>query len=143
MSNQSFSTNACYAVLSTCSEEGVLHAFLKLVIALVVEKGYVKLDPQSMVRDFETKYGFSLPYHPMQTVIQLGIDEEYFVYNTALKAVYTTKKAAENGAFMEMLAQQEAAYNRLLKSFGNYLCEKHNLFCSRQELSDKIHAFIY
>lgn len=60
-----FSINSCYAVLSACAEEDPLHVYLKLVIVLIDEKKYVKLDPQIMSDDFEKKFGFSLPYHPM------------------------------------------------------------------------------
>lgn len=58
MSN--FSTQACYAVLSTYTSDGEspLQALLKMVVTLVDERKYAKIDPQDMVADFYKKYHF-------------------------------------------------------------------------------------
>lgn len=83
-----------------------LHAFLELVIALVDERKYTELDPQTMSVDFQKKYNFPLPYHPMQTVIQLGIDEKYFEYNSSLRKVYPIWSAINSEKFVNLLHQK-------------------------------------
>ena len=53
-----FSTQSCYAALSTYTSTGEspLYALLKMVVTLVDEKKYKKLDPQNMVADFYKKF---------------------------------------------------------------------------------------
>lgn len=142
MSTNTFSVNSCYAVLSSCAEGDPLHALLKLVMVLVDEKQYSTLDPQIMVEDFEKKYGFPLPYHPMQAVIQLGIEEKVFAYNSSLKIVYPILSAISSEEFMKIKDEKDRQYDEVLNSFGAYLQEKYNLFCSKENLSEKVHAFI-
>lgn len=142
MNDNSFSISSCYAVLSSCTDKDPLHAFLELVIALIDEKKYISLDPQIMSDDFEKKFKFPLPYHPMQVIIRLGIDEQYFEYNSSLKTVYPIWSAIDSGEFMKTLAQKDAEYNTLLVSFGQYLQSKYNLYCSKEDLSDQVQAFI-
>lgn len=137
-----FSVNSCYAVLSTHLEKDPLHAFLELVLALVDEKKYTVLDPQIMSDDFKKKFRIPLLYHPMQVIIQLGIDEKYFEYNFSLKAVYPIWSAIDSEEFMKTLAQKDAEYNNLLISFSEYLQTKYDLYCSKEDLSDQVQAFI-
>lgn len=141
MSNN-FSVNSCYAVLSVCSNNAPLHAFLELVIALVDEKKYSELDPQTMSDDFLKKFKFPLPYHPMQAVIRLGIEEKYFEYNSSLRKPRPIWSAIDSGEFMKLVKEKEAEYNSLLRDFGEFLKEKYNLFCSQENLSDQVQAFI-
>lgn len=142
MNGNGFSVNSCYAVLSSCTDKDSLHAFLELVIALVDEKKYTYLDPQIMSADFEEKFKFPLPYHPMQAIIQLGIDEKFFEYNSSLKAVHPISSAIDSGEFMKVLNQKEEEYATLLTSFGQYLQNKYNLYCSKEDLSNQVQAFI-
>lgn len=138
----SFAINSCYAVLSAYSSNTPLRAFLELVIALVDEKKYTELDPQTMSVDFQKKYDFSLPYHPMQTVIRLGIDEKYFEYNSSLKKVYPIWSAINSEEFMKLLHQKDAEYNNILSDFDLFLQDKYSLHSSKEDLSDQIQAFI-
>lgn len=142
MNNTSFSTTSCYAVLSSCTNKDPLHAFLELVNALIDEKKYTNLDPQIMSGDFEKKFGISLPYHPMQAIIRLGIDEKYFEYNSSLKVVHPIWSAIDSGEFMKTLTQKNTEYDSLLVSFGRYLQDKYNLHCSKEDLSNQVQAFI-
>ena len=139
-----FSVQACYAVLSTYTSTGKspLHALLKMVVTLVDEKKYTKLDPQNMVTDFYKKYHFRLPYHPMQTVINLGIDEGYFEYNSSLGEVHPIWEAISSDEFMKIFDQKESEYKNLLREFDQYLQEKHDMHCSMEDLSDRVQAFI-
>ena len=142
MSN--FSTQSCYAALSTYTSAGEspLYALLKMVIALIDEKKYKKLDPQDMVADFYKKFHFRLPYHPMQTVINLGIDKGYFEYNSLLGEIHPIWEAINSDEFMRIFDQKESEYKNLLQKFDQYLQEKHNQHCSMEDLSDRVQAFI-
>ena len=139
-----FSTQSCYAALSTYTSTGEspLYALLKMVVTLVDEKKYKKLDPQNMVADFYKKFHFRLPYHPMQTVINLGIDEGYFEYNSLLGETHPNWEAINSDEFMKIFDQKESEYKNLLQKFDQYLQEKHNQHCSMEDLSDRVQAFI-
>lgn len=142
MSN--FSTQACYAVLSTYTSDGEspLQALLKMVVTLVDERKYAKIDPQDMVADFYKKYHFRLPYHPMQIVINLGIDEGYFEYNSSLGVVHPIWGAISSDEFMKIFNQRESEYKDLLRKFDQFLQEKYDKHCSMEDLSDRVQAFI-
>lgn len=75
-------------------------------------------------------------------VIQLGIEEGFFEYNTPLKAVYPIWAKIDSGEFMEILAQKDSEYNDLLTSFGQYLQDKYNFHYSKEALSDQVQSFI-
>ena len=110
-----FSINACYAVLSAFPEEEPLYAILKMVVAVVEEQKYTELDPQVMSKCFYEKFHFKLPYHPMQTIIQFGIEKGYFEYNSSLKRVHPIWTAIDSGEFLKMLDEQENEYHNLLE----------------------------
>ncbi len=137
-----FSINSCYAVLSAFPQAAPVDAMLKMVVALVDEKKYCELDPQIMSKDFYVKFGFDLPYHPMQTFIQMGIDKAYFEYNSLLKRARPIWSAIDSGEFMKTLEQKDLEYDRLLDSFDQYLQGKYNLHSSKEELSEQVQAFI-
>lgn len=138
----SFSVNSCYSVLSACSEKALPDAILEMVVALVDEKKYNKLDPQTMSRDFKIKFKFPLPYHPMQTIIQLGIDKGLFEYIPSLEGARPIWTAIDSGEFMSLLNQKDAEYSSLLDSFDKYLQDEYSLYCSREDLSDQVQSFI-
>lgn len=109
MNNSTFSTTACYSVLSMYAGESssmLSSALLKMVIALIDYKKYAELDPKTMSQDFYNYYGFSLPYHPMQSIIQLGIKEQYFEYNLLLKKVFPISGRIDSGDYMELISQK-------------------------------------
>lgn len=140
MSN--FSVNSCYAVLSAYPDDAPLQAFLRLVVALVDEKKYALLDPQIMSTDFSKRFGFPLPYHPMQEVIQLGIKKKYFEYNSSLKETRPIWDAVDSGEFMKIYTEKETEYNNLLQRFDQFLQEKYQLHSSKEDLSNQVQAFI-
>lgn len=137
-----FSVNSCYAVLSTFPKTAPVDAMLKMVVALVEEEKYCELDPQIMSADFCKKFGFDLPYHPMQVFIQLGIDKAYFEYNSSLKKAYPIWSAIDSGEFMNILEHKDAEYDSLLDSFDQYLQKKYNLYSSKEDLSNQVQAFV-
>lgn len=65
----SFSTIACYAALSSCSREDILHAYARMIAALIQRNRYKTCDTDTLCKDFKAYYGFSVPYHPMQTIL--------------------------------------------------------------------------
>lgn len=137
-----FSSYACYAALSACSEESPMYAFLQMVLVLVHEKKYPELDAQTLSNDFLNRFGFKIPYHPMQNLIDLGIRKQFFQYHPTLKKVLPRWDRIDCKNFMDMVRQKDAEYHKLLDVFGEYLRMKYSLYCSRQELSDQIQAFI-
>ena len=59
MNNSTFSTTACYSVLSMYAGESssmLSSALLKMVIALIDYKKYAELDPKTMSQDFYNYY---------------------------------------------------------------------------------------
>ena len=65
----SFSTIACYAALSSCSREDILHAYARMIAALIQRNRYKTCDTDTLCKDFKAYYGFSVPYQPMQTIL--------------------------------------------------------------------------
>ena len=137
-----FSVYSCYAAISSCPSGMPLLAILKLVLVLVGEKKYSVLDPQTMVEDFVERFGFKVPYHPMQRIISLGINEKVFEQNSTLRKAVPVWNAIDNGNFMRLLKEKDKEYESLLKSFGRFLNEKHSIYLFDEELSKHVQAFI-
>lgn len=72
----SFSTIACYAALSSCSREDILHAYARMIAALIQRNRYKTCDTDTLCKDFKAYYGFSVPYHPMQTSVYKGYKQD-------------------------------------------------------------------
>ena len=139
-----FSLQCCYAALTAYASEGggLLDAILQMVIVVVDERKYKRLDVQEIVKDFEKRFHFTVPYHPMQMVIGLGIDKGYFEYNSALDERYPIWEAINSGEFMKTFTQKESEYESLLTGFDGYLQQQYNMYCSREDLSNQVQAFI-
>jgi len=138
----SLSSIYCYAALSACADGEPKKAFLRMVVELVFEKKYREIKAQSLVRDFQKRFEFELPYHPMQTIIDLGIKTGFFEYNSSLKKVFPVMERISSEDFAMVAEQKCKEYKVLLQNFGLYLQKTHNLFCSEEDLSDKVQAFI-
>ena len=76
----SFSAVACYSALSSCSKEDILSAYARMVAFLVRKKGYRQCEAEELVKDFESMYGFKIPYHPMRTIMNQCAKLGYLTY---------------------------------------------------------------
>lgn len=65
----SFSSMACCSALSSCSKEDILSAYARMVAFLVQKKKYHKCEAEELTIDFEKMYGFTIPFHPMRTIM--------------------------------------------------------------------------
>lgn len=79
----SFSSVACYAALSSCTQKDILSAYARMVAALVQKNKYQKCEAERLVIDFEALYGFKVPYHPMRTIMDQCVRLGFFTYNSA------------------------------------------------------------
>lgn len=137
-----FSTTACYATLSSCSKSDVFQAYSRMLIALVQTNRYSECDSEELSRDFESYYGFSLPYHPMQTIINECIKSEHFTYNSSTHQCFPNYAAIDKEDFMDIVKRKDSEYKMLLQHFGDFLVKTHDLHCSEEDLDEKIHAFV-
>lgn len=137
-----FSTTSCYAALSSCSKSDVFQAYSRMLIALVQINRYTKCDSEELSRDFESYYGFALPYHPMQTIINECIKSGYFTYNSSTYQCFPNYDAIDQEDFMDIVKRKDLEYKMLLQHFGDFLVKTHDLHCSEQDLDEKVHAFV-
>lgn len=137
-----FSVTSCYAVLSVLNKDSLLKALLEMVIALVDDKKYDKLDPQTLSNDFNQLFHFLIPYHPMQVLIKLGIESNYFVYNKAIGMAQPIWENIDSGEFMTAFKRQEAAYAEILERFDLFLQKKYSLHVAKEGLSEQVQTFI-
>lgn len=137
-----FSTTSCYAALSSCSKSDVFQAYSRMLIALVQINRYTECDSEELSRDFESYYGFALPYHPMQTIINGCIKSGHFTYNSSTYQCFPNYAAIDKEDFMDIVKRKDLEYKMLLQHFGDFLVKTHDLHCSEQDLDEKVHAFV-
>lgn len=137
-----FSTTSCYAALSSCAKSDVLKAYSRMLIALVQHKRYAECDAEEMCRDFKAYYGFALPYHPMKAIIDECIKSGHFIYNSSTYQYFPDYDAISQEDFLDIVKKKDLEYETLLQDFGGFLIKTHNMHCSKEDLDEKIHAFV-
>ena len=84
----SFSSMACCSALSSCSKEDILSAYARMVAFLVQKKKYHKCEAEELTIDFEKMYGFTIPFHPMRTIMDQCTQLGYLTYNSSLHVFF-------------------------------------------------------
>lgn len=137
-----FSAIACYSALSVCSKEDVIAAYARMVASMAQKKRYVKCDANVLCSDFEKMYGFPVPYHPMITIMEYCTHLQFFTYNAAAHAFFPNYDKIDTEDFINVVKQKDVEYKKLLDSFSAFLVEQHSMHCSKEDLDERIRAFI-
>lgn len=138
----SFSNIACYAALKNLSQDSIINAYVRMISALVKQKHYIECKAQIMCKDFLDYYGFELPYHPMQAIVQECINQGYLTYNSFTHQVFPNYEIIDKEDFMQIVEQKDSTYKTILKEFKKFLIDEYNLHSSTEDLNDQILAFI-
>lgn len=104
----SFSTIACYAALSSCSRENILHAYARMIVALIQSMRYKTCDIYTLCKDFENYYGFSVPYHPMQIIVSTCINSGFLTYNSSIHQFIPDYTHIDQEDFMDIVKKNRA-----------------------------------
>ena len=137
-----FSAIACYSALSVCSKEDVITAYARMVASIMQKKRYEKCDANVLCSDFEAMYGFPVPYHPMITIMEQCTYLGFFVYNSTAHAFFPDYDKIDKEDFINIVNQKDSEYKKLLDSFSSFLINQHKMHCSKEDLDEKIRAFI-
>ena len=113
----SFSTIACYAALSSCSREDILHAYARMIAALIQRNRYKTCDTDTLCKDFKAYYGFSVPYHPMQTILFTCINFGFLTYNSSIHQFVPDYAHIDEEDFMDIVEKTDQKYREILAQF--------------------------
>lgn len=138
----SFSTIACYAALSSCSREDILHAYARMIVALIRSKRYKTFDVDILCKDFKAYYGFSVPYHPMQTILSTCMELGFLTYNSPIHQFVPDYAHIDEEDFMDIVEKTDQKYQEILSRFKDFLQQEYKIYSSDEDLGDKILAFI-
>ena len=138
----SFSTIACYAALSICSKNDVMDAYSRMVAALVQLKEYKSFTIKELCEDWKKHYGFLLLNQPMETIVKNCINSGFFTYNSSIHQFIPNYSTINSEGFMNIVEEQDAKYKELLNGFDRYLQQEYSMHCSKEDLNDRIVAFI-
>lgn len=138
----SFSTIACYAALSSCSREDILHAYARMIAALIQRNRYKTCDTDTLCKDFKAYYGFSVPYHPMQTILFTCINFGFLTYNSSIHQFVPDYAHIDEEDFMDIVEKTDQKYREILAQFKIFLQQEYNIYSSDEDMGDKILAFI-
>lgn len=137
----SFSTMSCYAALSACTGNDILSAYARMVCSLIQEKHYETCDAKQLSLDFQEKYGFSLPYHPMLTVMNECIKLKFLKSVKGAHYCIPDYEVIDKENFQSILLDKEKAYLSLENEFSTYILEKYSIVCAPEEINKKIVSF--
>lgn len=138
----SFSTIACYAALKSSLQQDLVLAYARMVVALVQEKRYSFCNIHEIMSDFEETYGFPVSYHPMRTIMDECIKVGYFTYNSSTHQCLPNYSEIDKEEFMEIVKEKESRYELLLNQFKEFLQKTHSLYVSKEDLNERILAFV-
>lgn len=138
----SFSTMACYAALYACSDKDTMRAYARMVAAMIKEKRYMQCDAKTLCSDFALTYGFEIQYHPMLSIIQECIIQGYLIKLDSSYKCLPQFDVIDKENFIDIVRQKDAEYQHLLDGFGSFLEKTHLLQSSREDLSERVEAFI-
>lgn len=119
----SFSTIACYAALSSCSREDILHAYARMIAALIQRNRYKTCDIDTLCKDFKAYYGFSVPYHPMQTILSTCINFGFLTYNSSIHQFVPDYAHIDEEDFMDIVEKQTKNIEKSLLD-SKFFCNK-------------------
>lgn len=138
----SFSTIACYAALTSCSQSDIVGAYARMVAALIREKRYDACTPEGLSEGFYRQYGFTLPYHPMQTIINECINLGFLTYNSSTHQCTPNYSRIDCEDFMDIVEKKDSEYKLIIDEFRTYLIDTYDLHSSDEDLNDMILAFV-
>ena len=138
----SFSTIACYAALSSCSREDILHAYARMIAALIQSKKYKTCDVDTICKDFSAYYGFSVPYHPMQTILSTCMDLGFLAYNSSIHQFVPDYAHIGEEDFMDIVEKTDQKHREILSRFKDFLQQEYDIYSSDEDMDEKILAFI-
>lgn len=137
-----FSTIACYAALTSCSQTDIVNAYARMVAALIRKNRYDFCTPESLSADFYKQYGFHLPYHPMQTIINECINLELLTYNSSIHKCVPNYDRIDCEDFMDIVKTKDSEYKKIIDEFRSFLIDTYDFHASDEELNDRILAFV-
>lgn len=139
---KSFSTIACYAALKSCSKDDILLAYARMLAALIQRRRYKTINVETLCRDFETYYGFGIPYHPMLTIERECIKYGFLTYNNSVHQYVPNYECIDKEDFMKIVEQKSIEHQGIVRLFQKHLSDTYNLFVSEEEANEQMLAFI-
>lgn len=140
----SFSLNACYAALKSVKAQNVDEAFDVMIIALIESKRYQQINIDDIIQDFNSKFGFSIPYFPMVRILSnlcrkkilKKTRNRYFV-NSDDDTWYSIGET-----FWNDLENQEKNQKKLLNRYIQFLDTEYNEKITSDDAARVFNAFI-
>lgn len=139
---KSFSTIACYAALTSCSNDDILLAYARMLAALIQYKRYKTLDTATLCRDFEEHYGFGIPYHPMHTIEKECANYGFLSYDKAIHQYVPNYDCIDKEGFMKIVDQKNNEHQRIVRLFKEYLSYTYECYISEEDANERMIAFI-
>lgn len=135
--------SAYYALIKTgFSDAQQEQALLKLVLLVIDEKKYAKIDVRKICLDFNSKIGFNIPYFPMQNILQLAQQSGYLVYNKTKKEYTPKYDLIHKDNFMDSIIQKQEEFDGLVLSFINFTKNEQLAKYSKMDAEKIINCFI-
>lgn len=138
----SFYTIACYAALTACSQSDIIAAYARMVAALIRKKRYDLCTAEILSADFKQQYGFPVPYHPMQTIMDECIKLGFLTYNSSIHQCIPNYNCIDCEDFMDIVEEKNLEFGHIISEFNDYLIDTYGIHSSSDDLNDKILAFI-
>lgn len=138
----SITTYACYAALKAgVNGSDIINACLRMVTILVKEKKYPEIVVQTLCKDFLSRFGFPITYHPMHTIIDQGIKSGVFTYNS-LKKTVPVWSSLDVEDYMDTVKKKNLEFEELLRAFKVFLKEAYELSVSSDDAKERFDSFI-
>ena len=111
--------------------------FVLLIITLFNRKKYdfVDIDNPAICEDFRTEFGFSIPYHPMITVLKRAKKRGYFTRRH--RRFYPVWDKIRRDDISEIAEEQEAKHRHIIAEFLQYCADEFGETLSDED-ADKV-----
>jgi hypothetical protein len=116
--------------------------FVLFIITLFNRKGYDFADSDDLVicADFEAEFGFSLPYHPMITVLKRATKHGYF--KRSYGKFYPVWDKIKQDDISEIAEEQEAKHKYIIEDFVQFCADEYDETLSREDADKALISFL-
>ncbi len=143
MTNALASLALIKATWDTDQQNDFTDIFVLFIITLFNRKGYnfVASDDLVICADFETEFGFSLPYHPMRAVLKKATKRGYF--KRSHRKYYPVWDKIKRDDISEIAEEQEARHTYIIEEFLQFCTDEYDETLSREDADQALISFLH
>lgn len=127
------------SVLKTDNKD-YIEIFLPFIATLIKKKNYTTVQTDILLSDFKEEFGFSIPFHPMQSILTRA-KKKGIISKERGKFTPVNEKVCEY-EFSSASKNQIRQHEKLISEINSYARDKHNYTITRERTENVLVSFL-